>query len=149
MNGTPTESRTGKSLLYRRILAYVVDAVLLGGAVLLAATRMSRSRGRQLALSGVLAPLLGIPYHVFLEGRYGQTPGKRLLGIVVVREDGSPCTYVASTVRTVFRFVDWLPAAYLLGAASIALTDRHQRVGDLAAGTIVTRTAEARDGTES
>lgn len=149
MNGTPSELRPDKPLLYRRALAYVADAVLLGGPILFAVTRMTRSRVRRAVLAGVLGSVLGTLYHLFLEGRYGQTPGKRLLGIVVVREDGTPCTYAASTVRTVLRFVDWLPAAYLLGIASIALTERHQRVGDLVAGTIVVRAAEARDGTES
>lgn len=42
-------------------------------------------------------------------------------------------------IRTALRAVDWLPAGYLLGPASIARTERRQRLGDLAADTVVVR----------
>ena len=128
-----------------RGLAYGVDAV----AVLGALWRLTRGRGwsapRRVATTLVGAGVVAVPYHVLLEGTAGRTPGKALLGIAVVREDGGPCTYVRAGVRTALRVVDWLPAGYLLGLLSIALTERRQRVGDRLAGTVVVRTRGRRD----
>ena len=141
---TSPERRT--DAVRRRALAYVVDAIVLGGAVLRIVRKSARSRGRRIALGGVLLTLGGLLYHIVLEGAYGRTVGKRVLGIAVVMEDGSPCTYAAATVRTLSRFIDALPAAYLAAFVSISLTERGQRLGDLAAGTVVIRRARNRDG---
>jgi uncharacterized RDD family membrane protein YckC len=78
---------------------------------------------------------LGTVYHALLEGFLGRT-----VGIAVVCEDGGPCALRAAAVRTLGRFLDWLPAAYLVGAASVLLTDRGQRLGDVLASTVVIRT---------
>lgn len=144
MTDPSSEPRTGGDVVCRRVLAYVVDAVALGGAILLGVGRLERSRGSRLALGVLVGSVGGLLYHVLLEGRWGQTLGKRLLGIVVVREDGEPCTYAAATIRTGLRLVDALPVAYLVGLVAIALTERHQRLGDLLAGTVVVRTDEER-----
>lgn len=69
----------------------------------------------------------------------GRTPGKALNGLRVVRESGAPVTFGPSAVRNVLRIVDILPGTYLVGMVSIVLTRRNQRVGDLAAGTLVVR----------
>jgi uncharacterized RDD family membrane protein YckC len=69
----------------------------------------------------------------------GRTPGKRASGLRVLRADGSPEDVVASLVRNVVRLVDGLPLFYVPGIVSILLTRRNQRLGDLAAGTIVVR----------
>lgn len=69
----------------------------------------------------------------------GRTPGKRWTGIRVVRAGGEPVTFLASAVRNLFRLVDLLPAAYVAGAVAILATPRNQRLGDLAAGTVVVR----------
>jgi uncharacterized RDD family membrane protein YckC len=69
----------------------------------------------------------------------GRTPGKRLTGIRVVRVDGSPVAFLTSAVRNVLRLVDILPSFYLVGIVAILLTPRNQRLGDLAAGTLVVR----------
>lgn len=140
MTDPSSEPRTGGDVVYRRVLAYVVDAVALGGAILLGVGRLERSRGSRLAIGVLVGSVGGLLYHVLLEGRWGQTLGKRLLGIVVVREDGEPCTYAAATIRTALRLADALPVAYIVGLVAIGLTERHQRLGDLLAGTIVVRT---------
>ena len=67
----------------------------------------------------------------------GQTPGKRLLGIRVVREDGHAVGFYEALVRNLLRAADALPLLYGVGLVTMALTSRLQRLGDLAAGTMV------------
>jgi uncharacterized RDD family membrane protein YckC len=69
----------------------------------------------------------------------GRTPGKRWTGLRVVLATGQPIGFVSSVIRNLLRIVDFLPSAYLVGIASILVTSRNQRLGDLAAGTIVAR----------
>jgi uncharacterized RDD family membrane protein YckC len=69
----------------------------------------------------------------------GQTPGKRVLGIRVVRVDGSPVGLYESAVRNLCRMVDFLPVLYATGCISMLLTRQHRRVGDLLAGTLLVR----------
>jgi uncharacterized RDD family membrane protein YckC len=77
-----------------------------------------------------------ILFEVFGSGR---TPGKRVAGLRVVRSGGQPVGFVASAVRNVLRLVDSLPTLYLVGMISVIVTAHNQRLGDLAAGTIVVR----------
>jgi uncharacterized RDD family membrane protein YckC len=69
----------------------------------------------------------------------GRTPGKAMNGLRVVRESGAPVTFGPSAVRNVLRIIDILPGMYLVGMTSIVVTRRNQRLGDLAAGTLVVR----------
>jgi uncharacterized RDD family membrane protein YckC len=73
----------------------------------------------------------------------GRTPGKRLNGLRVVRVGGFPIGFLASAVRNTLRLVDFLPTAYLVGCATILVTEHNQRLGDLAAGTLVVRERKA------
>lgn len=75
----------------------------------------------------------------------GRTPGKRLNGLRVVRDGGQPITFVPSAIRNILRFVDLLPGAYLVGIVSVLVTKKNQRLGDLAAGTLVVRERHAAD----
>lgn len=77
-------------------------------------------------------------YFIFFEfSRGGATPGKRAAGLRVVKSDGSPLSFSDSAIRNLIRIVDFMPMAYFSGFLSILLTKRNQRLGDLAAGTIV------------
>ena len=67
----------------------------------------------------------------------GQTPGKKLLGIAVVNDDLSPVTLGTSLIRNLLRTVDFLPLFYLAGIVTMLTNRRFQRLGDLAAGTLV------------
>jgi uncharacterized RDD family membrane protein YckC len=79
-------------------------------------------------------------YFVLLEWLWqGQTVGKRLYGLRVIRDDGAPAGFVAVLIRNLIRIVDFLPAFYGLGLLMIIFTSRSQRLGDLAAGTYVVR----------
>jgi uncharacterized RDD family membrane protein YckC len=67
----------------------------------------------------------------------GQTPGKKVLGISVINDDLSPVTLGTSMVRNLLRTVDFLPLFYLVGLITMLFNRRFQRLGDLAAGTLV------------
>ncbi|HEV3167615.1 MAG TPA: RDD family protein [Isosphaeraceae bacterium] len=69
----------------------------------------------------------------------GQTPGKRLAGIRVIREGGAPIDFTSACVRNILGMADCLPFFYLLGGFLVLLSPRGQRLGDMAAGTIVIR----------
>lgn len=79
-------------------------------------------------------------YFFIFEGMWhGQTPGKRTQRIRVVRSDGQPTGWSQVVIRNLIRIVDFLPTAYAIGTISIVLTRQSQRLGDLAAGTVVVR----------
>ena len=75
---------------------------------------------------------------VFESGRRGATPGKRAMGLRVVQANGSPITVGQAVVRNFLRFIDGMPFfTYGFGMASCLASRRFQRLGDLAAGTVV------------
>lgn len=86
-----------------------------------------------------------ILFEVFAAGR---TPGKRLNGLRVVRSGGEPVGFLTSAIRNVLRLVDFLPFAYVSGAATILATRKNQRLGDVAAGTLVVRDRPPRPAPE-
>ncbi|MCX8007436.1 MAG: RDD family protein, partial [Coriobacteriia bacterium] len=73
--------------------------------------------------------------------RGGRTPGKRYLGIRVVRDDGGPVRFTDSVVRNALRIVDMLPGYYAVGIVAALLSKSGKRLGDMAAGTVVVRDA--------
>ena len=82
-------------------------------------------------------------YGGLLEGfANGQTLGKRVLRIRVVRRDGTPIGVGAALLRNLLLLVDALPFAYVLGLFAMMATERFRRVGDLAAGTVVVYAAD-------
>ncbi|HEY2593531.1 MAG TPA: RDD family protein [Chloroflexota bacterium] len=74
----------------------------------------------------------------------GQTPGKRLLGLRVIRESGYPIRPVDSVTRNLVRIVDWLPVGYGVGVLVMLLNPRARRLGDFAGGTLVVREGRQR-----
>ena len=96
------------------------------------------------ALFAVLSFGVVFAYDVFFEVlASGRTPGKRRNGLRVVRAGGEPVGFVTSAIRNLIRVVDFLPFAYLLGAVCILVTKKNQRLGDLAAGTLIVRERKA------
>jgi uncharacterized RDD family membrane protein YckC len=128
---------TQRAVLPQRAAALAIDVVLLG--ILVAAAGFVLGVGPLLV---VVAAVLAFGYLTYFEGTYGQTVGKRLMNVVVVSHRGYPCTYRAAAVRTLLGVVDALPSFFVVGLASILLTDGGQRVGDLAAETVVVRSTE-------
>jgi uncharacterized RDD family membrane protein YckC/uncharacterized membrane protein SpoIIM required for sporulation len=135
-----------------RLLAALVDTgILLGiaaaggllAAVLTTYDVLPRSPAGRAWLAALLIGAgfaLWNGYFILFEGlREGQTPGKRLVGIRVVRDTGHPVTAGAAALRNLLRIADALPPPYLLGLALIAFHPRGKRLGDLVAGTVVVR----------
>ena len=69
----------------------------------------------------------------------GRSPGKRWTGLRVVRIDGAPVGFVTSAVRNMLRLVDFLPGFYGVAMVVVLASSRNQRLGDMAAGTLVVR----------
>lgn len=77
-------------------------------------------------------------YYIFFEMLWnGQSPGKRLVGLRVIRSDGSPIGVVESIIRNLIRIIDFLPLYYGAGVVVMFVSRRAQRLGDLAASTLV------------
>lgn len=87
-----------------------------------------------------------VVYDIVFEVRAaGATPGKRALGVRVLLDDGGPVGVRASTVRNLLRLLEGPALLYVPAVLSILITKHNQRLGDLAAGTVVARQA-ARGG---
>ena len=127
-----------------RFLAWIIDL-----AFIMVIT-MVLNRGIQLA--GMVSPdfaraaailsyfLVSIGYGIFCEWCYkGQTIGKRLMSIRVMDVQGLRLQFSQIVVRNLLRVIDSLPAVYLVGGLSCLLSPKAQRLGDLAANTIVIR----------
>jgi len=84
--------------------------------------------------------VLSVGYGVFCEWSWrGQTIGKRMFRLRVVDADGMRLQFNQIVMRNLLRFVDSLPAFYFIGGVTCLLNKKCQRLGDLAANTIVIR----------
>jgi uncharacterized RDD family membrane protein YckC len=130
-----------------RFVALLVDTLLqsLAFVAVIVALIVAGAGGfAEFAVTAVTAFALLFLYPVAFElAAGGRTPGKRWSSLRVVCDDGSPVTFRASALRNLVRLVDALPALYLVGAVAIFATRSNQRLGDLAAGTIVVREPRA------
>jgi uncharacterized RDD family membrane protein YckC len=121
-----------------RLLAWLLDLLLRGGISLLLVTALAFAGEMGVGIAMILIFLLEWFYPVYFELRHqGQTPGKKLLQIYVAQADATPVTLPASIVRNLLRVVDLLPFLYGFGFASMIFSRRFQRLGDLAANTVV------------
>ena len=130
-----------------RFVALLVDTLLQGLIVVavIALLLVADADGyAAFAVMGVTVFSLLFVYPVAFElAAVGRTPGKRWSSLRVVCDNGSPVTFRASALRNLLRLVDVLPGLYLVGAIAIFVTRSNQRLGDLAAGTIVVREPRA------
>jgi uncharacterized RDD family membrane protein YckC len=95
-----------------------------------------------LLVMAVFAVIWG--YFIFWEAVWsGRTPGKKLAGIRVVRDSGHPVDFRAVFLRNICRYVDFLPAAYGVGATAMFFSKDSKRLGDYVAGTVVIVDAQA------
>ena len=145
-----------------RALAYIIDFVLRWGSLLLmflaAALLLSHtpalapigrgasaiahvigsSNGVLLALAILLLFLVEWSYPIYFEVcRGGVSPGKALLGLRVVDENGLPITFRTSLLRTIMILVDLMPMFGVTALISMSATRKSQRLGDLLARTMV------------
>lgn len=128
---------------FAALIDAVIAALVVAGSLFVAsyAVRFLGLAGIQLSgLIVLLAVLIAWSYFIVLEWLWqGQTVGKRMHGLRVIREDGAPAGFVAILIRNLVRIVDFLPGFYGLGLMVIILSPRSQRLGDIAAGTYVVR----------
>jgi uncharacterized RDD family membrane protein YckC len=138
--------------VWRRALAQLVDAVFLCAGSVAGAGYVWRlitdpeamaevGPGFVLTVFGLLG--VGVAWMIamlaifsYIEGRWGKTPGKWLLRIRVLGTDLMPCGFWRALLRNLLTFVDGF-FNFLVGILLVALTEHWQRVGDLAARTIV------------
>lgn len=145
-------ARRAFASLWQRALAQLVDVVPFVAGFLVPMASMWRmfSDPESFLESGPLFPflffglfmaaflwgLLVLVAFSYLEGRFGKTPGKWLLGIRVLGTDLQPCGFGRAFLRNLLTLVDGF-FNFLVGALLVALTENWQRLGDLAARTIV------------
>lgn len=134
-----------------RFLAAAIDhiiqasamVILVIGAGVLSGWQLFNSMGVWTAALTILVAFTIIwGYFVLFETLWsGQTPGKRIMRLRVVREDGRPVRFFEVFVRNLIRFVvDFQPIpSYAIGVVSIIFSDRSKRVGDFVAGTVVVK----------
>jgi uncharacterized RDD family membrane protein YckC len=131
---------TGPALDNKRVAAAVIDLLVLFFVGFLVVTLAgSFTPGARLLVTGWV-----LYYYFALELLTGQTAGKKLMGLRVAQADGAPADMRQVAIRTVLRLVDGI-GVYLVGLVAMLVTgQRRQRLGDLAAGTIVTAAEEDR-----
>ncbi len=124
--------------LAARSLAWLIDAAIKFVALLIAAVLFQLTGDFGVGLNLIAAFLIMWFYNVLFEVLYhGATPGKRALGLRVMNLNGTPVGWTGSLIRNLIRFVDTLPGCYAFGCVSVLVSRQFQRLGDLAAGTIV------------
>ena len=132
-----------------RFLAVAIDTFLqLAAAVIAALLAMAVGAAAMLtggdfalwiqALAILVWFTLYYGYFALFESLWnGQTPGKRAIRLRVITLSGRPITVFDAILRNLVRIVDQLPGIYAVGLASVFLSPKNQRLGDLAAGTVV------------
>ncbi|WP_273836039.1 RDD family protein [Halococcus sp. PRR34] len=134
LNSRTTSARTVAGLIDLVIVSVLaLPVAVMGGAV---SELVFGTIPLGLLVGAFSTPVL---YGFVLEATFGRTIGKRLLGLVVVAADGSQCSTRSVAIRNLLRIVDF-PLFYLIGFVAMALTRQRQRLGDLVAGTIITKT---------
>jgi uncharacterized RDD family membrane protein YckC len=153
--------RTGEAVAIRyelaglgsRFLAVTVDmmaqmliaiALLVGyafAAPLIARSGLGKTVDAWLIALGVVAFFaLFFGWFIIFETWWsGRTPGKRALGLRVVRDGGFPLDLGAAVIRNLVRIAEVALGFYLLSAISALISKENKRLGDLAAGTLVVR----------
>ena len=137
-----------------RFIAILVDTLILGAAftvlfllmtIILPALNFfgGVSVNWALGILFLIVFLLQWGYFALFEAfGNGRTPGKRVAKIRVIHQSGRGIAFVESLARNLVRFVDYLPGFYAIGIVAMFLTRRHQRLGDMVAGTLVVRDRE-------
>ncbi len=144
----------------KRIVAALIDivvlAVVFGIMVWLfgdtETTRTTRigddfrgeTTNKQFNLTGlpfVVYLVIVFAYYIGFELASRATPGKHVMGLRVTSMNAEPLSAGRIVLRNVLRVVDGLPFLYLVGLITIAVSKNHQRVGDMAAATVVSSVA--------
>jgi uncharacterized RDD family membrane protein YckC len=123
-------------------LVALIVAVAAGISLVAQSNRLASSTITALVIIGVLVVLLVLDgYYLFFEARTnGQTPGKKLVGIRVIRDTGHPVDFRAALIRNLIRTLDFTPwPSHAIGLIAIFVSPQYRRIGDYVAGTLVVR----------
>lgn len=121
-----------------RATAWLIDLLIRAGLLLAAGTVLAFTGRFGSGLMMLIAFLVEWFYPVLFELlRDGATPGKKSVGLRVVESDGRPVGVAASVIRNLLRVADFLPLLFGFGILFMLFHPRFQRLGDLAAGTLV------------
>jgi len=125
-----------------RMFAWVIDLCVIFAVMSLLGTLITAlgylSSDVAIALSAILYFVVSVGYGILMEWLWrGQTLGKRLLRLRVVDEQGLALHFHQIVMRNLLRFIDMLPAFYLVGGVAMICSRRCQRLGDYAAATLV------------
>lgn len=120
-----------------RGVAWFIDFIIRLSCFMALSMLTSYFGGAGIAMLYISYFLLEWFYPVVFEVYNGMTPGKRLMNILVVHVDGTPVSWSSALLRNFIRTVDFLPLFNVVGLISMMLNSRFQRLGDLAAGTVV------------
>jgi len=128
------------ALLLDGLLQFVVLSVLIGIVLRVGDYLHAERTGIFVLVIVSFSTLLSLAYFIVLEVAWrGQSVGKRLLGLRVVRANGGSIGFTEAALRNLLRLIDWLPSFYMAGALFIFFSRYCQRIGDFAAGTLVVR----------
>lgn len=138
------------SRLTARILDHLIQAAI-AFAVFLAFSGSLDTESESEAFVAIVSTLVlfaifwiyDVAFEAFAGGR---TPGKRAVGIRVVGMRGEPIGFAAAAVRNLLRFIDEYLTLWVVALVSILRSEKNQRVGDMAAGTMVVRERSAEAG---
>ena len=136
-NTVPAAANLPPAGVFLRCLDGLIDVIVLFflGFVIALFTSQTTSDGFELhGLPAFLWWLSGFIYYVAFESKLGATPGKLLLGLRVVKTDGTACDTKAAVIRTFCRIIDHL---LIIGILIILFSKRNQRLGDHLANTVV------------
>lgn len=127
-----------------RVAAALIDQLIIGlwgVACLVAAGVTAAGLGEMgAALWFAIWSIGSLGYFTLFEAyRGGQTPGKRAIGIRVVRDTGHGLTFGAALARNVMRVADMMPPPFLTGLLLVMFHPKSRRLGDMVAGTVVVR----------
>lgn len=132
-----------------RATAWLLDALIRYGMLFAASFLISLFESAGIGLFLILIFMIEWFYFVLFEVfMHGQTPGKKMIGIQVLNDDGTPVDWGPSLLRNLLRVVDFLPLFYGFGLMSMLANRDFKRIGDIGAGTIVVyveKTAERND----
>jgi uncharacterized RDD family membrane protein YckC len=131
-------------VMFGIIWALIYLAAHLTGAVrnVPVPTRIETNLGIALIITIVFIVYFG--YFIAFETFWnGQTPGKKLMGLRVVRDGGYPADFASIAVRNLIRVGEFVAGLYAISAVATVISPENKRLGDMAAGTIVVRDARA------
>ncbi len=121
------------------VLAIILVALLSQalGAIIPAGS-LSWLTNASTAIGIAVVTVIFLGYYVFFDMIWnGSSPGKRVVGLRVVRLGGYPITFVDSITRNIIRAIDFLPFWYIVGIVTMFINPQSRRLGDIVAGTVV------------